>query len=159
MSETTEFGYFAFAERYQAPVDTVLGETMPPHVTISHWTETRYDLGAIIVRAELALGSLCSIATVATERAVLEGERDVTLLDLTPDLFELHMASLETLGDKNILSAEKYRGLSYKPHSSDKPGHQLTVGETVKIDSVDLVERSSSGIRTVRHRVHLATAV
>lgn len=125
-----------------APVD----QHIPFHMTALHWFAVDANVDDIVAAASRALSPFSVMDTRVTQEDKFGPQHDIPVarLQRTADMEKLHaalgqaMLSLGAKLDVRWVGADKWN-----PHVTHTDSERLSIGDTVRIDSLDLIARES----------------
>lgn len=143
----------------EVPVEQQFEGSLPLHLTLVHWFETVYNPEEIASRAKHLLQTVGATAVSATNASMFGPNENVPVMEVekSAGLLKIHRALLASLEGTDARLRDYWLGDDWRPHVSDKPNGKLALGETILVDSVDLIQRDRRlGTRTIIHRFNLS---
>ncbi len=137
---------------------TPLDRHIPLHMTALHWFETDAPDAKVAEQLEAFARQQAAVTTRATEEALFGPEHDVPVMRLerTQELLDMHFGLLALAKYLGARLDERWVGEGgWNPHVTHQSEERLQVGDTVEIDSLDLIVREDDGMRRLVTRVEL----
>ena len=136
------------------PVGADLGLTIPPHVTLLHWFETKHSPDEIFSAAEAALMNCKSVETYSTGADLFGSDKDIPVMRLerTPELLDLHLRLVDCLDGVGAVFDRTWVGATnWRPHVTNTQDRELPAGLDLLINNLSFIEKRQPD----KHRIIL----
>jgi hypothetical protein len=137
------------------PVGANLGDSIPLHMTMLHWFVSGRQVQEIDGTIPKIASGIGSLTVAATQEDLFGPNRDVPVMRIerTQRLLGIHLLLADAMRDLGCKLEERWTGeANWNPHVTHKPGRQLQPGDTLTVDSLDLIRMEQA----TKNRIILA---
>lgn len=126
-------------------------KTLPHHLTLMPWFTTRDPQSVVIPEIRYAIARSRELEIVGQDEAWFGRNNDILVrrVGRSATILDAHNRLLDALSIIGGEPVDNYVGENYNPHMTHKPTRQLAEGETLTLDTAQLVIRDTDGSKKI----------